>query len=200
MSDPAKIEQFIELTGADAETAKAVLEASKGDMEAALAIHFGNDEDAPMPSAEEPPAEAPPALPTESTESSVDGILSNARQEGDGPAASTFQGQGRALGSRDEEAAPAAAESPPDAPEPPAVDRSNAKKVRVCSACPLLEALSALTALCSHRSLLDGHLSLLLTPLSATLAIAPHLTPRPLPFALSRFASFSGPTASRWRM
>ena len=148
MSDPAKIEQFIELTGADAETAKAVLEASKGDMEAALAIHFGNDEDAPMPSAEEPPAEAPPALPTESTESSVDGILSNARQEGDGPAASTFQGQGRALGSRDEEAAPASAESPPDAPEPPAVDRSNAKKVRVCSACPLLEALSALTALC----------------------------------------------------
>ena len=95
MSD-SKIDQFVELTGADADTAKSMLEASKGDMDAALALHFeaGNDEDAPMPSAEdtESPPPPPPELPKETEKDLVNGILAGARQEGE-PAASSFQGR-----------------------------------------------------------------------------------------------------------
>ena len=135
------IEQFVELTGADAATAKTMLEASKGDMEQALALHFdagdgaagaAAEEDVPMAD-EAAASSSAPALPTETVASSVGNILSNARQEaGSEPAANSFAGKGRALGSASAEAdtAPAAPEADAAEPEPTA-DRTNAKKIRV---------------------------------------------------------------------
>ena len=140
-ADPKMIEQFVELTGADAATAKTMLEASKGDMEQALALHFdagdgaagaAAEEDVPMAD-EAAASSSAPALPTETVASSVGNILSNARQEaGSEPAANSFAGKGRALGSASAEAdtAPAAPEA--DAAElEPTADRTNAKKIRV---------------------------------------------------------------------
>ena len=142
--DPANIAQFIELTGADEATAKSTLEAAKGDMDAALALHFdvggGGDDDEDAVMAEPAPSTAPPALPSESTADLVGGILKNARQEGEGEPAggsNAWAGRGHTLGSAaaddavaDDEAAGASSSSSEPPPLGPA-DRSNAKKVRV---------------------------------------------------------------------
>lgn len=148
MTDPADVGKFVEITGADEARAKAMLDAAKGDMDAALALHYdvheGDDDDAPMPAAAaaDEEAAATPALPAESTADLVGGILSNARQEGEGePKPNTWSGagSGRALGSSTA-AAPAADEGEAGQPAPvddpmaaelPPMDRSNAKKVRV---------------------------------------------------------------------
>ena len=142
--DPANIAQFIELTGADEATAKSTLEAAKGDMDAALALHFdvggGGDDDEDAVMAEPAPSTAPPALPSESTADLVGGILKNARQEGEGePAGGSNAGRpwphsrlGRPRMTQWLMTKPAGASSSSSEPPPlgPA-DRSNAKKVRV---------------------------------------------------------------------
>ena len=131
--DPANIAQFIELTGADEATAKSTLEAAKGDMDAALALHFdvggGGDDDEDAVMAEPAPSTAPPALPSESTADLVGGILKNARQEGEGEPAggsNAWAGRGHTLGSAaaddaaaDDEAAGASSSSSEPPPPPP---------------------------------------------------------------------------------
>lgn len=128
------IAQFIELTGADEATAKSMLEAAKGDMDQAIALHYEPEGGASEASPAVAPTPEPPALPTESTTDLVGDILKNVRQEGEGSTASSWSGAGagRTLGagagaSEGAEISDAAAA----AAEPLMADRTNAKKVRV---------------------------------------------------------------------
>lgn len=137
-TDP-KVKAFCEVTGEDAATAAERLSAAHGDIDAALALHFGANKGAPPAEAAPPP----PALPPAETQTELIGsILSNARQEGgpedSGPNASVWSGagSGRALGggsSSEEPPPPPAAPAEPAAAaeEPPPIDRHNAKKIRV---------------------------------------------------------------------
>lgn len=146
--DPVR--QFSDLTGADEDTAKQMLAASGGDLDAAIALHFdaagGGAAAEPMdtePAAPNPP----PALPAESDDELVGSILSNARQEADGDEKATgnanaWSGKGQALGSSSAaEATDGGASSSSDGPAEPAApaepavpqygERRNAKKIRV---------------------------------------------------------------------
>ena len=140
--DPAR--QFSDLTGADEDTAKQMLAASGGDLDAAIALHFDGGGSAEQPMDTEPAAPTPPpALPAESDEELVGSILSNARQEGDDDEkskdkANAWSGKGQALGSSSaaEDAssssdAPAEPVAPVEPPMPQYGERRNAKKIRV---------------------------------------------------------------------
>ena len=138
--DP-KVEQFMAVTGADAATAKSMLEAAKGDVDAALALHFDvgpddEEEASAVPAAPAEPA-APPALPAEKPGDLVSGILKNARNDTD-KEDDKFAGlsSGRALGSTSSEEEPAAPPPPADPMEAAMLDRTNAKKIRARTARP----------------------------------------------------------------
>ena len=141
MSEEA-VTAFVQLTGADNETAKSLLEASGGDMESAVQKFFDSaDPPAAMDEEDgEAAADEAPALPSGNL---ADSILAAARQEAGGPPGAGGDpwaglSSGRALGSGpsipslDEDAPSSgrATDAPPAAADAP-IDRSNARKVQI---------------------------------------------------------------------
>ena len=130
---PDVVQEFMSITGASAEEARAGLASSNNDLEQAVAAFFDSgaastdaammEEDAVDEEAAAAPAAALPP-PLDNSADLVKSILEGAAQPQDEP--TPWSGGGRALGSAaDDEPAPAA-----DA-APAAAERTNPKKVRV---------------------------------------------------------------------